>query len=156
MKLAIIAALLLSTTPVEKNTDIQVEVALVSIVAEQSIVVLQSKEPPIRYMPIWIGEIEAMNIQMRIQRQLPPRPFTLHLLESIMASANIKMEKVRVDKLIGGVFIGSITLRQGKRVWKIDARPSDGIGLAVGAGVPIWIDKDVFQRASVAKEEVDK
>lgn len=159
MKLAILAVLLLTTPPIETTESPVVLVEVATALATQegsSIVVLRSKEPPIRYMPIWIGGIEAMNIQLRMQRQQPPRPFTLNLLENVMKSADIKIEKVVVDSLVNGTFTGFLVLHQGKRTWKVDARPSDAIGLAVGASVPIWVNQKVFQKTSVLIEELQK
>ncbi len=122
----------------------------------QYVVVLRTKVEPTRYLPIWIGEIEALNIRLRLQRQNPPRPLTLNLLESVMSSSNIEVTEIAIDDLRGGVFLGSIALNQAGRIWRIDARPSDAIGLAVGYGAPIWVNKKVISDAAVDPEDLEK
>ena len=49
-----------------------------------------------------------------------------------------------VDELRDGTFIGSVFVRANGRVFKLDARPSDAIALAIGAKVPIYVAEDVL------------
>ncbi len=109
-----------------------------------------------RYLPIWIGEIEALNIRLRLQRQTPPRPLTLNLLESVITSSKIEVTEIAIDDLQGGVFLGTIGLRQNGRNWRIDARPSDAIGLAVGNGAPIWVSQKVIRDAAVDPADLEE
>jgi hypothetical protein len=116
----------------------------------QHAVVLRSTGEPARLLPIWIGETEAMAIRMRLDRSKPPRPLTLHLLESVLQSAGIRLLEVKVDGLRNGVFLGKLRLRQGTRTWEVDARPSDAIGLAVAQDVAIWVAREVIDEAGLS------
>lgn len=135
--------------------EVQVEVAGVLFAeGDGHVVILKTKAEPVRYLPIFIGEMEALIIRMRIQRQNPPRPLTLYLLESVLNSSKTDVVRVKVDGLNGGIFVGSVTLKQGKRTWKVDARPSDAIGLAAGKDIPIWVSESVLDKASISTEEL--
>lgn len=112
------------------------------------VVILRTEARPYRYLPIWIGESEALAIRLRLDRHKPPRPLTLNLLESVMSSGRIKLVDIAIDDLKGGVFLGRLHLRQGGRLWKVEARPSDAIGLALGNNVPIWVADKVLKRAA--------
>ena len=53
-----------------------------------------------------------------------------------------------VEKLDNNIFYAKLFLKttDGK-LKKIDARPSDGIALALRAGTPIFVDETVLERA---------
>src|SRR2546423_4177104 len=90
-------------------------------------------------LPIWIGELEASAIDMRIKKQKYPRPLTHDLLDATVASLGARIERVDVLDLRDNVYYGRLTVRDAKGVaHTIDARPSDCIALAVGAGLPIF------------------
>jgi hypothetical protein len=94
-------------------------------------------------IPIFIGGTEGTTIQLRLYDQAPPRPFTHDLLDSMLESLGAKVYKVHVDDLVDGTFIGSVFIHQGKHIWKLDARPSDAIAIAVGHSVPIYVASKV-------------
>lgn len=115
----------------------------------QFVVILRTQVKPLRYLPIWVGEMEAVAIRMRLDRQDPPRPFTLNLLEDVLKAANIKITEIAIDDYKGGVYLGKIRLKQNKKSWEMDARPSDAIGLAMGKHAPILVARDILDGASI-------
>lgn len=136
----------------EKKTDnrrerVEVEEVL-AVSGGQFVVLLKTTSEPMRYLPIWIGESEALAIRMRLDRRRPPRPMTLNLLETMMEHGNIRLREINIDGLRGGVFLGKIMVSKGKKRWAIDSRPSDAIGLALGNDAPIWVAKTVLDGAS--------
>lgn len=124
--------------------------------AGQHVVVLKTFAAPSRYLPIWIAEREALAIRIRLERQIPPRPLTLHLMESILKSSDSKLQSVSIDEVHGNLFLGQIRLRQNNRTWTLDARPSDAIGLALGQGSPIWVAKTVLDQAAFEAKMLTK
>jgi bifunctional DNase/RNase len=120
----------------------------------QFVVVLKTQGKPARLLPIWIGENEAVAIRMRLTRTDPPRPLTLNLLESVLSSGNIKLVEVNIDSLKGDVYLGTLRLKQNARVWEVDARPSDAIGLALGKSAAIWVSREVLDRASINESDL--
>jgi hypothetical protein len=114
----------------------------------QSVVLLEDAAGA-RRLPIWIGELEAAAIDMRVKKQKPPRPYTHDLLEATLAALGAKIERVEVTELRDDVFYGRLVLRDAKGVARsIDARPSDCIALAVGAGLPIFVAPAVLRAAA--------
>ncbi len=112
------------------------------------VVVLRTRSRPYTYLPIQLGELEAIAIRLRLENQVPPRPLTLNLLESVLAAGKIKVEEISIDGWSGdGVFVGRIRLSQNGRSWDLDARPSDAIGLAAGRDVPIYVSRRVLDEA---------
>jgi uncharacterized protein len=120
----------------------------------QFVVILKTQTKPVRLLPIWIGETEAVAIRMRLARTDPPRPLTLNLLESVLASGNIKLLEINIDSLKGEVYLGSLRLKQNARVWEVDARPSDAIGLAIGKNAAIWVSREILDRASINESDL--
>lgn len=144
------AAAQASPTSKAKHADERMDVQDVLSAGEgQYVVVLRTQTKPFRYLPIWVGENEAVAIRMRLDRQDPPRPFTLNLLEDILKAASIRVTEIAIDDYRGGVFLGKIRLRQNKKSWEIDARPSDAIGLAMGRHVPILVTRDIIDGAGL-------
>jgi len=140
-----------TVTPRER---VEVEEVL-ALQDDQFVVLLKTVDGPRRYLPIWIGANEALAIRLKLDRQRPPRPLTLNLLESIMRQGNIELREIAIDSLRGGVFLGKITVSQGTRKWKIDSRPSDAIGLALGTDAPIWVSKTVLEGAAFDPEKLE-
>jgi len=119
------------------------------------VVILKTRAAPARLVRIYIGESEAFAIALRLNRHHPPRPLTHDLLESLLDRLGARVERVHVEDLREGVFLGRIFLRQDARTFEIDARPSDSIALAVGAGAPIYVARSVAERAGVLESETE-
>ncbi len=113
------------------------------------VVILKTKTKPLRFLPIWVGETEAMQIRMQLDRRKPPRPLTLNLLQSVLSSSKITVMEATIDALQGSIFLGKLRLRQNGRAWEIDARPSDAVGLALGAGAAIFVSRQVLDDAAI-------
>jgi hypothetical protein len=108
-----------------------------------------------RLLPIWIGGAEAQAIDMRLRGMKPPRPMTHDLLERVMVGLGGKIERIEVDDLRDETFHGKLTLRDAKgNSVRIDARPSDLIALAVGAGLPIHVAPHVLQHAGLDADKL--
>jgi bifunctional DNase/RNase len=114
-----------------------------------SSVVLLEDATGTRRLPIWIGDLEAGAIDMRVKKQKAPRPLTHDLLDATLAALGAKVERVEVVDLRDNVYYGRLTLRDAKGTTRtIDARPSDCIALAVGAGLPIFVAPSVLRAAA--------
>ena len=104
------------------------------------------------YVPIWIGDAEALAIQLRLAKQTPARPLTHDLLESVIREAGARVTRVEVVEVRGGVFHGRVTLRTRRGLRPMDARSSDSIALALGAGVPVYVWPSVIAAAGVDRD----
>lgn len=99
-----------------------------------------------RIVPIFIGPVEAAAIARFEHGIKPPRPLTHELLGDIIAASGATLLRLVIDDLRDGVFHATLELRVGgadASVW-VDARPSDGLALAVGRGVPILLGPRVI------------
>ena|SRR5438067_2110020 len=104
-----------------------------------------------RRLPILVGELEATAIDLRVKKQKYPRPLTHDLLDATLASLGARIERVEVIDLRDNVYYGRLTVRDAKgAAHAIDARPSDCIALAVGAGLPIFVAPRVLALAAGA------
>ena len=97
-------------------------------------IVLLKEVDGIRYLPIWVGAVEASAIAFAQQGLVPTRPLTHDLFTSALHILNAKVERVEITDLIDGVFYSELHL---EGAITISARPSDAIALALRAGAPI-------------------
>jgi uncharacterized protein len=112
-------------------------------------VLLSSKAGSRLVLPVFVGPCEANAIQMRLDGQTAPRPLTHELLDNVVRTLGARVVKVEIDDLRSNTFLGRIYLSQGGKTIQIDARPSDSIALALGAGAPIRVAKKVLEQAGL-------
>jgi bifunctional DNase/RNase len=99
-------------------------------------------------VPIWVGLIEASAIVTEIEQIQLARPMTHDLLNEILCKMGARLERVEVTDVHEDTFYASIHLvcSAGKAM-SIDARPSDAIALALRAGAPIHVARQVIEKA---------
>jgi bifunctional DNase/RNase len=100
-----------------------------------------------RYLPIWIGAVEATAIAFAQQGVVPPRPLTHDLLRDILSATGNELSEVRITEVRDGVFFATLVLSGGAEV---SARPSDSIALALRTGTRIVCADDVLDEAGLA------
>ncbi|MEM0272284.1 MAG: bifunctional nuclease family protein [Thermoprotei archaeon] len=106
-----------------------------------------------RVLPIWIGESEAMSIQMVIKGEKPPRPLTHDLLVGILEATGFEVDRIKIDGLIQDTYTSSLYIRNlstGKTL-RVDSRPSDAIAVALRVGCEIYVD-DSLREQMVPKD----
>jgi bifunctional DNase/RNase len=103
------------------------------------------------FLPIWIGVFEANAIALRIEGIEPPRPLTHDLLRAILQQFAIEVRRIVICDLRENTFFARIEVSQGGAESGIDARPSDAIALALRAEVPIFVRRDVLERAKAVE-----
>lgn len=111
-----------------------------------------------RYLPIWIGAVEATAIAFQQQGVVTARPMTHDLLRDVLEALHAKLEAVHITDLRDGVFYAELVFAGGVQV---SARPSDAIALAMRAGVTIYGEEAVLAEAGIAipdeqEDEVEK
>src|SRR3954447_21603777 len=57
-----------------------------------------------RYLPIWIGAVEATAIAFAQQGVVPPRPLTHDLLKALLGPPGNELAEVRITEVREGVF----------------------------------------------------
>ena len=109
------------------------------------IVLLREREGE-RYLPIWIGAVEATAIAYAQQGVVPPRPLTHDLIKDLLEALNALVSEVRITALEDGVFYAVIVFDDGVEV---QARPSDAIALALRMDAPIVGAESVLDEAGI-------
>ena len=130
---------------------IQVDLAKIIIDErrQDQVVVLKEKGGE-RQIPIVIGFMEASSIKMKISGIEVPRPLTHDLIVALIHELEGSVERVLIDKLIANTYHAKIEIKTKDGSLKlVDARPSDGIALAVRLKVPIFVEEDVLNKASL-------
>ncbi len=99
-----------------------------------------------RYLPIWVGAVEATAIAYAQQGVVPPRPLTHDLMRDLLAALDATVSQVRITALEDGVFYAVIVFESGLEV---QARPSDAIALALRGDIPIVGAEAVLDEAGI-------
>src|SRR5215216_3541751 len=129
----------------------------VELPANQPILLLREAEGD-RYLPIWIGSVEATAIALEQQGVRPARPLTHDLLKDVIGALGRTLEQVRITDLQEGTYFAELVFDGDVRV---SARPSDSIALALRVGVPIHAEENVLAEAGLIipdeqEDEVEK
>ncbi|GAG96726.1 unnamed protein product [marine sediment metagenome] len=128
--------------------EMVIESVGMSEVYPQPIVVLKEKAGE-RYLIISIGFAEANAIAVIIEGISVPRPLTSDLLCSIMNRLGASVNSIIINDIQERTFYANIVLNANWTEMKIDSRPSDAIGIAVRAGVPIYVEEAVLDKAGI-------
>jgi len=120
----------------------------VSLVNYQRVVILK-EEVADRYLPIWIGPTEADAIAVKLQGASVPRPLTHDLLCSVIDALGATISFIVVNDLENDNFYAKIVFNVDGKEVEVDSRPSDALALAVRAGVPIYVEESVLDKAGI-------
>lgn len=132
-----------------------VEVHAMKVVMHgESAAVLLLDEASDTIVPIYIGGTEAVSIDHRMRGTSAVRPLTHDLMDAAVKKLKGSIVKVQVDELRDGIYHGSVYIRSGLRLLRLDARPSDAIALAIGNRAPIYIAQKVLEQAGVPRDEL--
>ena len=141
-----------------------IEMQLVGVRVElptnQPIVLLRERDGE-RFLPIWIGPVEATAIAFALQGIVTQRPMTHDLMKNVLEELDIRVERILVTELKEGTFYAEIEMSRDGTKYSVSSRPSDAIALAVRIGTPIFAHEDVLTEASILikddeEQEVEK
>ncbi|MCR4820818.1 MAG: bifunctional nuclease family protein [Elusimicrobiales bacterium] len=115
-----------------------------------------------RILPIWIGPAEAQSIAIKLSGYPAPRPMTHDLLFNILKKTGLSIRNVCISDISNKTFFAYLFIEKSsnkKDSFKMDARPSDALALAVRFGCPILVHEQVFEKAQtlakpISEEEV--
>ena len=115
-----------------------------------------------RYLPIWVGTVEATAIAFSQQGLKPQRPLTHDLLVDILNSEKIRLRSVHLTELRDGIFYSDLVLvNENGQEQKVSSRPSDAVALAVRVEAPILATNELFEEAGISipeqgEDEIEK
>ena len=117
------------------------------------VVILREKEGE-RLLPIWIGQAEAESIVIEMHQMHRERPLTHDLCKSIIIQLGATLQRVNVTHIVARTFHAELHLASRDGSVVIDARPSDGIALALRFNAPIYASDDLLTTALLEESEV--
>ena len=125
--------------------------------SNQPIVLLKEVDGS-RFLPIWVGAVEATAIAFAQQGLAAQRPLTHDLIANILEVADLTMTSVHITQLKDGIFYAELNFTDGPT---ISARPSDAIALALRMGAPILASEALLEEAGIeipdqAEDEVER
>ncbi|WP_018138166.1 MULTISPECIES: bifunctional nuclease domain-containing protein [unclassified Thioalkalivibrio] len=125
-----------------------VELATVGMDAQTGAPIALLRDPDSgEVVPIVIGPDQAQAILLAMHEVQLSRPQTHDLMINLLDELNATLERVIVDGLVDGTYLGWLELRvEGEEEPRyIDTRPSDGLALAVRTGATIAVSPDVLE-----------
>src|SRR5713226_6188161 len=123
--------------------------------SNQPVVLLREEAPRRRYLPIFIGRLEANAIGCALQGMVPLRPMTHDLFKGVLDELAARVDRVIITQVREGTVYAELeVLRTGRR-HRISARPSDAIALAVRyeETVPIFAADAVLELAGIESDD---
>ena len=107
-----------------------------------------------RKLPIVIGGFEAQAIAIGLEKKIKTsRPLTHELFKSFADKFGIKINHIIISKLKDGVFFSNIVLENNGDLIRIDSRTSDAIALSIRFNSPIFVKKDILDKAGFDDDE---
>jgi bifunctional DNase/RNase len=109
-----------------------------------------------KILPIFIGPVEASAIAYAMENIKSVRPMTVDLVKLVVDGLKAKVMRVIVSSLKNDTFYAEIIIENDGHLLSVDARPSDSVGLAVRAKVPIYVADDIMQTAGIIMTEEEE
>jgi bifunctional DNase/RNase len=130
----------------------------VELPTNQPIVLLREVDGD-RYLPIWIGAVEATAIAYEQQGVKPARPLTHDLMRDVLQALSAPLFAVEITDLRDSIYFADLLFSDG--AIRVSGRPSDAIALALRVGAPIRCAEAVLDEAGIIipdeqEDEVEK
>ena len=106
-----------------------------------------------RRLPIIIGGFEAQAIAIELEKMKPSRPLTHDLFKRFADTFNIELQEVVINKFIEGVFHAELVCLDDGKEYRIDARTSDAVALALRFSCPIYTNEKIMSAAGIIVDE---
>ncbi len=128
----------------------------IDLLTHDPVVILKDMDGS-HYLPILIGPFEATAIALALEGAPVPRPLSHDLMRSILETLEASLEQVIIHDIKDSTFFAKLIVRSDGELQEIDARPSDGIALALRMQAPIYVsDKIVLEEATPEKKPIDE
>lgn len=121
----------------------------VELPTNQPIVLLKEVDGD-RFLPIWIGAVEATAIAYEQQGITPARPLTHDLMRDVIMALGVRLASVEITRIEETVYYADLVFDGDIRV---SARPSDAIALALRTGTTVWCSDDVLRDSGITMSE---
>ena len=121
----------------------------VEMPSNQPIVLLKEIDGS-RFLPIWVGAVEATAIAFAQQGVEPPRPLTHDLMNNLVDLLDATLTAVHLTEIKDGIFYATMVVRDSNAgQLTISARPSDAIALAVRSQSNILATEELLNEIGI-------
>jgi len=93
---------------------------------------------------IWIGILEAVAIASELERIQFVRPMTHDLIKDLLTHLEVIVDRVEIHDLRENTFYAWIYVNVNDREFKIDARPSDALAIALRMNARIYVNEKLL------------
>lgn len=136
-----------------------IELELVGVRVElphnQPIVLLKETSGD-RFLPIWIGAVEATSIAFALQGVETARPMTHDLMKDVLDALGVAVGRIVVTELRDGTFYAELHMSGPAGEITVSSRPSDAIALAVRSAIPVFAEEGVLDEAGILIDDSDE
>jgi len=115
--------------------------------AGAAVLVLREQQAPHRLLPIIVGGAEATSIAIAASGQHVGRPLTHDVMATLVDRFDAHVDAAEVTELRDGTFVATLALSGPMGEYRLDARPSDAIALAVRLDAPLLVSEQVLEAA---------
>jgi len=114
-----------------------------------------------RVIPIYIGGPEASAIHYALEGIVPERPLTHDLMLNMIGELGHQVDKLVLTEVKDHTYFAELSLDGGEYI--VSCRPSDGVAVAIRAGVQIYaqaslvdeVGRDVANEGAETEEIID-
>ena len=117
--------------------------------SNQPIVLLKEIEGT-RFLPIWVGAVEATAIAFAQQGLEASRPLTHDLIRDLLDRVDVTLTSVHITSIKDGIFFAEMNLRNSDGALEaLSARPSDAIAIALRTKINIMVSNDLLDEIGI-------
>jgi bifunctional DNase/RNase len=128
----------------------------IDLLTHDPVVILKDMDGT-HYLPILIGPFEATAIALALEGAPVPRPLSHDLMRNMLETLGARLEQIVIHDIRESTFFAKLVVRTDGELQEIDARPSDGIALALRMQAPIYVsDKIVLEESTSDQRDVDE
>jgi bifunctional DNase/RNase len=126
----------------------------IDLLTHDPVVILKDLEGK-RYLPILIGPFEATAIALALEGTPVPRPLSHDLMRTMLESLQATLEQIVIHDIKDSTFFAKLIVRRNGEAQEIDARPSDGIALALRMQAPIFVTDKIVLEETVGDKKAE-
>lgn len=99
-----------------------------------------------RFLPIWLSPVGGAQLLGRIGEWEPARPDTHNLLVDVIEQSTTGVSAIELTSYYNGVYLAQVTMEDGA---EFDCRPTDALVLSLMLDMPIEVEEEVLNQASL-------
>ena len=127
----------------------------IDLLTHDPVVILKDLEAK-RFLPILIGPFEATSIALALEGAPVPRPLSHDLMRTLLETLDAHLEQIVIHDIRESTFFAKLIVRTNGELQEIDARPSDGIALALRMQAPIFVSDKIVLEEAVQDKAADE